>query len=81
MYKLYKEECEENHQPFAKEWVYRSILNTAFNISFKTPQKDTCKTGDTLKIKIDAAEDEIKRENLEKQKKTPAANSYNIQQS
>ncbi len=38
MYKLYKEECEENHQPFAKDRVYRSIFNTAFNISFKAPQ-------------------------------------------
>ena len=54
MYTMYKQECLESGTPYASEWVYREIFNTQFNLSFKTPQKDTCKTCDILKIQLEA---------------------------
>ena len=52
MYELYTEKCEEKGEEPLKEWV------TKFNLSFHPPRKDTCKTCDVLKIKIDAAADD-----------------------
>ena len=69
MYAMYKEECEESGEPFASEWVYRNIFNTQFNLSFKPPQKDTCKTCDVLKIQIEACNNDDERANIQKQLK------------
>ena len=57
MYELYEEECENSGKPKASQWVYRNISNLDFNLGFKPPQKDTSKTCDVLKIKIDTIED------------------------
>lgn len=49
--------CEERGiQPVSKD-KYRRIFCTDFNIGFKLPKSDTCKTCDSLKIKIDDTTD------------------------
>ena len=76
MYAMYKEECEESGEPFASEWVYRNIFNTQFNISFKPPQKDTCKTCDVLKIQIEACNNDDER--VKRNKKSTLRNRVKI---
>lgn len=57
--RLYKEFylpwCEECQINPVKESVYRKIFCTEFNIGFKFPKSDTCKTCDETAIKLDNA--------------------------
>jgi len=41
MYELYVKKCNENNTSSVKEWTYRKIFNTEFNLNFHT-RKDTC---------------------------------------
>ena len=44
MYELYKEACDENNEQPVKEWKYREIFNTEYNLSFGRYASDTfCK--------------------------------------
>lgn len=52
MYTLYVEKCIEEGRSPVKEWAYRSIFNTKFNLSFHAPRKDTCKVCDKLENDI-----------------------------
>lgn len=57
--RLYKEFyipwCRERQINPSKESAYRKIFCTEFNIGFKLPKSDTCKTCDEMTIKIDTA--------------------------
>jgi hypothetical protein len=64
MYELYTEECEKKAVEPLKEWMYRQTFTTKFNLSFHPPRKDTCKTCDILKIRIDATQDEWQKTTL-----------------
>ena len=66
LYELYKEECIEIGVHLTSRWVYTNIFTTEFNLHFKPPQKDTCKTYDIMKIRIEAA-NEYEREALTEQ--------------
>ena len=67
MYECYKEECIEIGVQLTLRWVYTNIFTTEFNLHFKPPQKDTCKTYDIIKIRIEAA-NENEREALTEQR-------------
>lgn len=65
MYKQYKEKMEnKNEKEYAKEWLYREIFNTQFNLSFKLPDVDTCDDCDKYKILIKDAQDEDKKNEI-----------------
>ena len=62
MYRLYQEDCKATNAKPVKEWFYRNVFNTQFNLRFKRPRSDTCKTCEELKIGIETApEDERQR--------------------
>lgn len=42
MYQLFKSYCCDNNLPPAKEWLYRDIFNTEFQLKFHSPRKDIC---------------------------------------
>lgn len=63
MYDLYKEKCEIEMTEPKKLKYYIKIFNTKFNLHFKAPRQDTCKTCDDLNLKIQGADDEnVKKE-------------------
>ena len=60
MYCLYKEMIKQENSSTAEwekhcvsETTYKRIFYRDFNLKFKSPKKDTCKTCDQLKIQID----------------------------
>lgn len=70
MFNLYEEKLtgsDESNAP-VKEGVYRRIFNTEFILAFHVPLTDTCAKCDSLKIKIDATDDEEEKTALIKQK-------------
>ena len=67
MYKLYVEKCTQDQKVPVKEWAYRQCFNTEYNLSFKLPHKDTCKTCDIAKVAIEAENDKTKQEKLRKE--------------
>ncbi|CAH1984379.1 unnamed protein product [Acanthoscelides obtectus] len=69
--KLYKDYyidwCKERDLVHVSEDRYRRIFCTEYNIGFKLPKSDTCKTCDMLKIKIEdpgATTEEIKSDKI-----------------
>ncbi|CAH0397337.1 unnamed protein product [Chilo suppressalis] len=71
MYKQYKEWMAEKEIPsnlVAKDWLYRNIFNTKFNLSFKLPSVDTCDDCDAYQRKLLDAKDEETKEIIEKDK-------------
>lgn len=68
MYDLYKEKCEiEMTEPKKLKYYYK-IFNTKFNLHFKAPRQDTCKTCDDLNLKIQGADDENAKKDYEFQR-------------
>ena len=65
MYGLYKVWMETKGFEPMQEWVYRRVFVTDFNLSFHQPRQDTCKTCDSLKIKIEACDVASEKEGLE----------------
>jgi hypothetical protein len=61
MYHLYLEKCTEEGITAQKEWVYRFIFNTKFNLSFHPPRKDTCKRCDLYKAQVAVESSETRR--------------------
>ncbi|KAI9575063.1 hypothetical protein GQX74_015516 [Glossina fuscipes] len=64
MYELYVKKSDENNTSRVKEWTYRKIFYTEFNLNFHTPRKDTCQECDSLKQKIEASSNEDERLHL-----------------
>ena len=70
-----KREALINHQladseeikPLVSEHYYHDIFVNEFNIHFGFPRSDTCDTCDSLKVKIDTAENEEDKTELEKE--------------
>lgn len=55
MYSLYVEHCKENEvkqELIAKQWLFRDIFNTEFNLGFKEPANDTCDDCDEFQVKL-----------------------------
>lgn len=71
MYKQYKEWMAEKDMPsnlVAKEWLYRNVFNTKFNLSFKLPSIDTCDDCDAYQRKLLDAKDKETKVIIEKAK-------------
>lgn len=68
MWELYKENCVIEMTEPKKLSYYNKIFNTKFNLHFKPPQQDTCKTCDDFNIKIRGADDDIAKKNFETQR-------------
>ena len=64
MYRLYLKECEDSGREPVKQWCYRRVLLTDFNLSFDTPPSDTRKNRDPFKVKTEAATDEVDKASL-----------------
>lgn len=59
MYNLYPLQCDAKNlgeSAFTKEWLHADILNSEYNLSFKSPDNDTCDSCDSFLIKIHDAE-------------------------
>ena len=66
MYRLYVQKCTEEEKLPVKESFYRNVFMTEFNLRFKKPRSDTCKTCEELKVKIAATDDETEENNLKR---------------
>lgn len=54
MYREYKIICDSRNIPILSEYIFREAFNKKFNLSFKTPKIDTCKTCDVIQTKLSA---------------------------
>ena len=63
MYRLYLKECEDSGREPVKQWCYRRVLLTDFNLSFG-PDTETCENCEAFKIKSEAATDEVDKASL-----------------
>lgn len=69
MYKQYKNWMNEREPNLvAKEWLYRNIFNTKFNLSFKLPSVDTCDDCDAYERALLDAKDEEGKKKIEKER-------------
>ena len=62
MYRLYIDKCKEDGESPVKEHFYRNVFMTQFNLRFKKPRSDTCKTCEEMKMKISCATDDAEKE-------------------
>ncbi|KAJ8688468.1 hypothetical protein QAD02_024263 [Eretmocerus hayati] len=67
MYKLYVEDCGNKEITPLPERCYRDTFNNQFNLKFKHPHSDTCKTCDSLKMRITEETDEMEVRGLKEQ--------------
>lgn len=79
----YKEWCTENGHTAASEDKYRRVLCSNYNIGFKLPRSDTCKTCDHLHIQINSsnitpAEKRAFETNLELHQRKAAAMQHDL---
>lgn len=60
MYRLYKEKMSEDNlvSEIVSQSLYENIFYKEFNLSFKPPHKDSCKTCDIIQTKLLAAEND-----------------------
>uniref|UniRef100_A0A6P7GQ38 Uncharacterized protein LOC114345401 n=1 Tax=Diabrotica virgifera virgifera TaxID=50390 RepID=A0A6P7GQ38_DIAVI len=66
MYNLYLEHCKVQEPKIKPEesYIFRKVFNEDFNLHFHPPQKDTCKTCNTLKNKIEYCVNEDEKNKL-----------------
>lgn len=64
MFSLYVEWCRSHNYEPVKEYFYRHIFNTKFNLHFHVPRQDTCKSCDQYKQKIDVEDNERRTNEL-----------------
>ena len=59
MYRLFVEYLKEkgNRENIPRQSLYDKVFRRDFNLSFRPPRKDTCRTCDSLKIQIQVAEE------------------------
>ena len=57
----------EEIKPIVSEHYYHDVFVTEFNIHFGFPRSDTCSTCDSLRVRIDATENEEDKAKLEKE--------------
>lgn len=67
MHKLYKNYCEESGKTPENEAFYTKNFVENFNLAFHHPKNDTCGNA-TVKIKIEAAEDEQQKKSAEEER-------------
>lgn len=77
MFNLYQEKCDQENTSHVGQSTYEKTFYNEFNLYFKTPEKDTCKTCDLLQTQIQSEEqkpeaqrDRQKLEKLQKEKET-----------
>jgi hypothetical protein len=54
MYRMYKEDCDEQQKKPVGETKYRKVFHDDFNLKFKEPKKDTCSKCDSYAVQIAA---------------------------
>ena len=64
MYRLYLKECDGSGREPVKQWCYRRVLLTDFNLSFHRPQTETRANRDAFKVKTEVATDEVDKASL-----------------
>ncbi|XP_072402345.1 uncharacterized protein [Diabrotica undecimpunctata] len=64
MYKCYLEHCQENNEAPVKEWFYRRVFNTEFNLSFHHPLSDTCNKCDKFETSIKSCTSESDKKKI-----------------
>lgn len=67
MYREYVAVTEFRQRTVLSEYMFREIFNTKFNLTFKRPKTDTCKTCDEIHAKINSGN--LSYEELERQEK------------
>lgn len=68
MYQCYLECCVEEEKRPVKEWLYREIFNTDFNLSFHQPHTDTCNKCDNFEILLKSGnEEQISKVKIDKE--------------
>lgn len=55
MYREYKAVSEFRQRTVLSEYMFREIFNTEFNLAFKRPKTDTCKTCDEIHARVHSA--------------------------
>lgn len=55
IYREYQTITQFRQRPVLSEHIFREIFNTEFNLAFKRPKTDTCKTCDEIRTKIKSA--------------------------
>ena len=60
IYDMYLEFSAEKNYPVVLQDKYRWIFNEDYNVGFKFPSSDTCKTCDSLQVKIENGTEEEK---------------------
>lgn len=70
MYSLYVEECKQLNIEYAKEWLFRQIFNQDFNLSFHSPDVDTCDVCDQYVCQLKNASTEEERKQIKEKQKT-----------
>ncbi|KAJ8868019.1 hypothetical protein PR048_031828 [Dryococelus australis] len=80
MHNLYRTVCEEQNETPVKEWAYRHIFNTQFNLGFHRSSSDTSSKCDKFNYFLRSCDpdrkekEEIKREKILHLHKTEHAN-------
>lgn len=70
LYREYSIVCDFDKRKTLSNWMFRHIFNTEFNLCFGAPKVDTCRTCDSIKVKIEAKNLNFEtRQQLEEQKK------------
>lgn len=64
MYKLYANYCSQHTVNAASEYVFRQVFNSDFNLHFHPPLKETYKTWNSFKNKLDYLENEEEKQNI-----------------
>ena len=66
MYECFYEECLQSQMDdIPKEWLYRNIFTSEFNLSFKEHGNDTCDFCDEYTIKLKGASTTEERNELQ----------------
>jgi hypothetical protein len=81
LYELYTANCQQIDSIPVKQWLYRHVFDTKFNLSAKVPYKDTCKKCDLYKAEINYCTTSERKKELEREhevhlRKAEAAKVY-----
>ncbi|CAG9773484.1 unnamed protein product [Ceutorhynchus assimilis] len=68
MYEMYVEKCTNENKMPVKEKFYYKVFSTKFNLHFKPPIKDSCRTCDELHLKLLSENNEEIKTDLQTQK-------------
>lgn len=78
MFNLYSSHCAENNidpKLVAKQWLYFDVFNKHFNLSFKSPETDTCDICDSFSAKLKGELSPEQRDDLQTEQEAHLAES------